>query len=123
MNGRKILAVLVALVALGGLALGGSPARVTGTVATNGTAFAVPASGGMAFRLQAVVFGAAAGTTQTVALVQETITNQIATKVVAATDCMLTVTNAPWLFDGEKVRITTTATNAYGAVLVGETQD
>jgi hypothetical protein len=106
-----------------GLALAGSPAQTTGTVATNGTAITVPASGGMAYRLQAVVFGATAGTTQTVALVQGGITNQIGTKVVSASDRMLTVTNAPWLFAGERVLITTTATNSYGAVLVGETQD
>ena len=92
-------------------------------MATNGTAITVPASGSVAYRLQAVVFGAAAGTTQTVALVQGGITNQIATKAVSATDRMLTVTNAPWLFAGESVRITTTATNSYGVVLVGETQN
>jgi len=34
---------------------------------------------------------------------------------------MLTVTNAPWLFAGETVFVTTTATNAFGVVLVGET--
>jgi len=106
-----------------GLALAGTPAQITGTVATSGTSLNVPASGSVGFKLQAVVFGAAAGTTQTVAVVQAGITNQIATKVVAATDRMLTVTNAPWLFSGQTVRITTTATNSYGVVLVGETQD
>ena len=89
---------MLVMVAAGMAAWGASPARVTGSVATNGTSFAVPASGGMAFRLEAVVFGAAAGTTQTVALVQGTITNQVGVKVVSATDRMLVVTNAPWLF-------------------------
>ena len=101
----------------------GSPARITGNVATNGTAFAVPVSGGVGFRLQHAVFAAAAGTTQTVALVQGAITNQVGTKVVGATDRMLVLTNAPWLFAGDAVRVTTTATNAFGAVLVGEAQD
>jgi hypothetical protein len=123
MKGRMLIGVLAGLCLPVGLALAGSPVQTTGTVATNGTAITVPASGSMAYRLQAVVFGASAGTTQTVALVQSGITNQIATKAVSATDCMLTVTNAPWLFAGEKVRITTTAANSYRAVLVGETGD
>ena len=41
----------------------------------------------------------------------------------SATARMLSVTNAPWLFAGEAVRITTTDTNAFGVVLVGETGD
>ena len=99
------------------------PARMAGTVATNGTTFAAPASGGMAFRLESVVFGAAAVTTQTVALVQGTITNQIAKKVVGATDRMLVLTNAPWLFQGDGVRITTMATNAFPVVATGFTRE
>ena len=121
MKARKWIGILAGLCLPVGLALAGSPVQSSGTVATNGTSFNVPASGSMAYRLDAIVFGAPAGTTQTVALVQSGITNQIATKAVSATDCMLTVTNAPWLFAGEKVRITTTATNSYRAVLVGET--
>ena len=117
---KKVFWVGMLGLALAGAALAGSPAQVTGTVATNGVSLDVPASGGVAFKLQAVVFGAAAGTTQTVALVQGGITNQIATKAVSATDRMLTVTNAPWLFAGQTVRITTTATNGYNVVLVGE---
>lgn len=64
-----------------------------------------------------------AGTTQTVALVQGTITNQVGKKVVSATDRMLLVTNAPWLFQGELVRITTTATSAFPVVCTGVTRD
>ena len=56
-----------------------------------------------------------------VALVQGTITNQVGKKVVSATDRMLVVTNAPWLFQGELVRITTTATSAFPAVCTGVT--
>ena len=120
---KKLIGILAGLCAAVGVALAGSPAQTTGTVATAGTALAVPASGSMAYRLQAVVFGADAGTTQTVALVQGGITNQIATKAVSATDRMLSVTNAPWQFAGESVRITTSATNSYSVVLVGETQE
>ena len=120
---KRILAVLAGLLVPVAVALAGSPAQTTGTVATAGTSLGVPASGSVGYRLQAVVFGATAGTTQTVALVEGGITNQIGTKVVSATDRMLTVTNAPWLFAGEQVRITTSATNSYGVVLVGETED
>ena len=119
----KVVGWLAGMCLMAGLAAAGSPVQTTGTVATNGTAIAVPASGSMAYRLQAVVFGADANTTQTVALVQGGVTNQIATKVVTATDRMLTVTNAPWLFEGQPVRITTSATNSYGVVLVGETAE
>ena len=115
--------VLAGLMLPVGLVIAGSPVQTTGTVATNGTSITVPASGSMAYKLQAVVFGATAGTTQTVALVQGGITNQIGTKAVSATDLMLSVTNMPWLFEGEAVRITTSATNSYGVVLVGETAD
>ncbi len=64
--------------------------------------------------------GAAAESTQTVALVQGTITNQIAKKVVSATDRMMVLTNAPWLFQGEFVRITTTAASAFPVVCTGD---
>ena len=120
---KKLLGWLVAGCVAGLAAMAASPARITGSVATAGTAFAVPVSGGVGFRLEHAVFAAAAGTTQTVALVHGTVTNQLATKVVSATDRMLTVTNAPWLFAGDSVRVTTTATNAYDAVLVGVAQD
>ena len=120
---KKMIGVVAALLVSTAVAMAGSPTQTTGTVATNGTSLSIPASGSMAYKLQAVVFGADASTTQTVSLVQSGITNQIATKAVSATDRMLSVTNAPWLFAGETVRITTTATNAYGAVLVGETGD
>ena len=120
---KRMLAVLVAGCVACAVARGESPARVVGTVATNGTSFTVPASGGMAFRLEAVVFGAAEGKTQTVALVQGTITNQVGVKVVSATDRMLVVTNAPWLFQGDGVRITTSATNAFPVVGTGVTGD
>lgn len=67
---KKMLGVVVGCVA-GVAAWAGSPARITGSVATNETAFAVPVSGSVGFRLQSAVFGAAAGSTQTVAPVQK----------------------------------------------------
>ena len=125
---KKLIGILAGVLVSAAVVMAGSPARVTGSVATTGTTFLVPASGSTAYRLQNVTYGyaTAAGATQAVvvAVVQSGITNQIATKTVtAATDIMLTMTNAPWLFDGDGVRITTTATNAASAVLVGETED
>ena len=55
------------------------------------------------------------------ALVQGTITNQVGKKVVSATDRMLVVTNAPRLFQGDGVRITTSATNTFPIVGTGVT--
>ena len=55
MKMKKILVGLVAVCVACAVARGESPARVVGTVATGGTSFAVPASGGMAFRLEAVL--------------------------------------------------------------------
>ena len=116
-----MIGVVVGLMVSAVVAMAGSPAQMTGTVATNGAAFTVPASGSMGYKLQAVVFGADASTTQTVSLVQSGITNQIGTKAVSATDRMLSVTNGPWMFAGDLVRITTSATNSYTVLLVGET--
>ena len=119
-----VMGLVVCLVA--GVVMAGSPAQTTGTVAVAGTSITCPASGGMAYKLQNVVydFNAAGGATQTVtvSLVQSGITNQIATKTMtAATDIMLTITNAPWLFQTDQVRITTTGTNACRFLMVGET--
>ncbi len=57
------------------------------------------------------------------ALVQGTITNQVGVKVVSATDRMMVVTNAPSLFQGDGVRITTSAVNAFSVVGTGVTGD
>ena len=120
---KRLMSVMgVALGLVACVALAGSPAQTTGTVVTAGSAFTCPASGGMAYRLQAVVFGAEVATTQTVALVHANgQTNQLATHVVRATARMLTVTNCPWMFSGEKVWIGPSSGGTNGVVLVGET--
>ena len=103
---KKLVVTVIVLVCVAcAVARGESPARVVGTVATNGTSFTV------------------AGTTQTVSLVQGSITNRVGVKVVSATSRMLVLTNAPWLFQGESVRITTTATSAFPVVCTGVTGD
>ena len=121
-----IVAGLVVGLVAGVAAFAGSPTMTTGTVAVAGTSTTCPASGSMAYRLQNVVydFNVAGGATQTVtvAVVQSGITNQLATKTItAATDIMVAITNAPWLFQADQVRITTTGTNSCRFVMVGET--
>ena len=120
----KMLAGLLGAVACAGVALAGSPVHVVGTSATTGvTVVSAPASGSMGFKLQNVVFGAFLDTTQVVSVVQGTITNQLATKAIAATDRMLAVSNAPWRFAGDSIRVTQPATNSYSILFVGENQN
>ena len=127
----KIRTWLVGLmvVACAGVALAGSPARVTGTVATNGTSLAVTPSGGNGFQLQGVAVASVATTTQTISYVIGGITNLVGTHVTTATDRLYSVTNGPWLVAGDYVRIVPagcasgSTVVAYTAVLIGETQD
>jgi hypothetical protein len=130
MKAKRVIGWLAGMLLPAVVAMAGSPAQVTGTVAVAGSNLTVPASGSVAFKLEAIVFDradASAGgwalTTQTVSLVHGPYTNQLTTKAVTATDGLLLVTNAPWQFAGDKVRITTTATNAAGVKLIGVTGD
>ena len=61
------------------------------------------------FILTHVIFTAPAATTQTVSFVTGSITNTIGTKVIAANDCILEITNAMPLFSGDHIRISSTA--------------
>jgi len=124
---RGILALVVGLLATG-IAFAGSPAKTTATVSAGTTnsvgagSVALSFGGGIGFRTEAVVMPATAATTQTVYFVFGTVTNSVGTKVAAANDYVLTLTNAPWLFDGDGVVITTTATNGYTARVIGTMQ-
>ena len=126
---RKLVGVVAGLLLPAGLALAGSPARVTGTVATNGTSLAVATSGGNGFQLQAVVVGSVVSTTQTVSYVIAGLTNQVGSYVTTATERLFGVTNGPWLMAGDYVRIVPagcasgSTVVAYTAVLIGETQE
>ena len=75
----------------------------------------------MVLRLGRRVVAPSVLSTPRVALVQGTVTNQVGRQVVGAPDRMLVVTNAPWLFQGDGVRITTSATNALSVVCTGVT--
>lgn len=124
---RGILAFLVTVLATG-IVFAGSPAKTTATVAagttnTVGTGSVTLSFGsGIGFRTEAVVMPATAATTQTVYFVFGTVTNSMGTKVAAASDYVLSFTNAPWLFDGDGIVITTTATNGYTARIIGAMQ-
>ena len=126
---KRFIGILAGLLLPAGLAMAGSPARVTGTVGTNGTSIAVSPSGGNGFQLQGVVVGSVATTTQTVNYVIAGITNLVGTHVTTATDRLFSVTNGPWLMAGDFVRIVPagcasgSTVVAYTAVLLGETQN
>lgn len=124
---RWILALLAGLLATG-MAFAGSPAKTAASVAAGTTnsvgtgSVTLSFGSGIGFRAESVVMPATASTTQTVYFVFGTVTNSVGTKVAAANDYVLTLTNAPWLFDGDGVVITTTATNGYTARIIGTMQ-
>ena len=107
---KKIVGMVAGFGVLAAVAMAGSPAQITGTVAAAGTSLDVPASVGTGFKLQAVQFSAANATVHTVKVVVASgaITNYLGVKTVSATALygrMLVVTNSPWLFAGDKVRL------------------
>jgi len=64
---------------------------------------------------QYIVFTAPAGETQTVSLVVGSVTNTVGTKVIAAGDYVMVITNVPPMFVGDKFKIAsnvTTGTNS-----------
>lgn len=58
-----------------------------------------------AFVPQYIVFTAPAGETQTVSLVVGSVTNTVGTKVIAAGDYVMVITNVPPMFVGDKFKI------------------
>ena len=123
---KRILTVffmllLVCLIALPLLAQ--TPARTTFT-STAGSASielnGVANSLHHAFNVKALIFESAAGSTATVSYVAAGVTNAIGTKAVAATDRAIAVTNAPWLFKGDRILVTNTDTNTHSIIIVWE---
>lgn len=122
---KRVLLMGAMVLAAAGMVRADSPARMAVTVSA-GTTNAVgvgrltlSVGSGVGFRPEAVVMPAAAGTTQTVYVVLGAVTNAAGSKAAAANDYVLTLTNTPWLFDGDGVVITTTATNGYRAQIIG----
>jgi len=128
MRKRLWVQFLAGLLLPAGLAFAGSPARSTVSVAAGTTnsvgtgSWTLSYGAGIGFRTESVVMPATAGTTQTVYFVFSGVTNSMGTKAVAASDYLLPLTNAPWLFDGDGVVISTTATNGYTGQVIGEMQ-
>jgi len=69
-----------------------------------------------------VLVPSATGTTNTLKVVDGSVTNTLGTKVVAANDCDLLVTNDFWHFIGSKIIIECSATNAFTATAIIEEQ-
>jgi hypothetical protein len=74
------------------------------------------------FKITAVLLPSAVGTTNTLKVVDGTVTNTLGTKVVAANDCDLLVTNDWWHFIGAKILVECSATNAFTATPIIEEQ-
>ena len=125
---KRIGLMVGAAVLAAGVVLAGSPGRATlpvsaGTTNAVGTgAVTLSFGSGIGFRPESVFLPALAGSTQTVSVVVGGSSHQLGSKVAAANDYLLWLTNAPWLFDGDGVAITTTATNGYTARVIGTMQ-
>lgn len=123
---NKFLSATIALLAVAAtVAIAGTPFRETLTV-TGGSGVYTYATDGIkkpyaeAIKIQAIITPSAATTTNTIKVVDGTVTNTIATKVVAANDSETVLTNDWWHFAGEKIIIECSATNAFTAIIVGE---
>ena len=124
----KIMSIALAVVFLA-LVLCASaedaPFRTNVTVTAGSGSWEYPTAGvkkpyGEAFRIQAVLLPATAGQTGTVQVVDGSVTNTIGTKVAAANDTELNVTNDWWHFASDDVLITSTDTNTFTATIIGE---
>jgi hypothetical protein len=126
MQMKKMLATLLVIFAIVVAfdAFAQAPSRQT-VLVNNGTG-TFTYSGGIQnpaynmFRVTAVITPSAAGTTNTISVVDGTVTNLVATKAVAANDSAAAVTNDWWHFVGDKVVITSSATNAFTAQIIIE---
>ena len=116
---RLIGVVVVGLMAAAAWA--GSPARIAGTVGTNGAlTMAVAGSGSTAFAARQIGFGAAVGSTVTVHYVTLGVTNYVNTKLfITAADRLLSITNSsPWLFLGDSIVFAVTPSGTASTVVV-----
>jgi hypothetical protein len=76
-----------------------------------------------ACKISHILYSTGAGVTNTFKVVTGTITNTIGTKATSATDKLQSVTNELWLFKAnDLVELSSSATNASSAILVGEVQ-
>ncbi len=126
MKRMKMMVALLTLmvIALVAYAASRGPQRVTATL-NGGAGVVVPPTGDTGrFTAQYMVFACAAGETQTVKYVTAGVTNTYGTKVVAANDAVLALTNMPPLFTGDRVLVSSSATGVTNQVtLIGELYD
>ena len=128
MKNKRIVAAAVAL--LGVLALtasvfAGTPFRkpVTMTAGSGSLVY----SNGIAnqvfytYKDNAVIFGSGVATA-TVSVTSGSVTNQLGTKAITASDKGYLITNDTWHFQGDKLLLSSTDTNTHTAYVVGEEQ-
>lgn len=118
-----IVTLVAAVVSVATLALAGTPVQKSITVVGTGAAWTLDRDYA-AFRVTHVLTAGAASTTNTIKVVQAdgSITNTLGSIVQASGNIFLQ-TNTIWLFKGDAVRIESTQTNAFNALIVGELQD
>jgi hypothetical protein len=118
--------VVAALVAMPVLCEAAQPFRVAITVPAGGSAVytntGVASSAFASFRPEALVLGQLAATTTTVSYTVGNVTNGSLTKAVTATDRLLSLTNLPTQFQGDRIIISSTDTNGFTAYLIGTEQ-
>lgn len=121
---KKWIFGLIAVGVVTAAVFAGTPFRETVSVVSGTGTYTYPTDGivkpyGEAIKITAILTPSTAGTTNTIKMVDGTITNTVATKVSAANDSDTVLTDW-WHFAGEKVIITSTDTNTFTAVIVGE---
>ena len=74
-----------------------------------------------AVKVNHILYSTGAGVTNTFQVITGSITNTVGTKATSATDKLQAVTNGLWVFRlDDRILLTSSATNAATAVLVGE---
>lgn len=100
------------------------PQRTAVTLPGGAGALAAPTGDTGRFYPSHMIFSCAAGETQTVRFVHGTVTNTYGTKVVAAGDAVMVLTNVPPLFSGDKILVASSATGVTNtATVIGTLYD
>jgi len=122
---KKTLAAFLLLAAVVGIVCAGTPFRETVSIVA-GTGTYTYATDGIvkpyaeAIKILAILTPSGTTTTNVIKFIDGTVTNTIATKIVAANDSDQLITTDWWHFAGEKIRIESSNTNTWTAVIIGE---
>lgn len=114
----SMLAVL-AVFAIVGVALAATPFRETVTL-TAGSGTNTLSRSFVGTKITHVQFAGPVASTSAVYIVSGTTTNLIGSKVIAANDTLLVISNAYWLFKDDTILVTSSSTNSQTAYIVGE---